>query len=375
MGAGAAAVSVRPGDDVGVSGSSNRLPASEMAAFTAGAGGTIVPSPLGTKDKDNDKPRPSLGKRLRYWIEALGLGAAETIIPKLPRDVALGFGGLLGWLAYAVLREDRRVAYANLDIVFGETKTRREKRRIVRGTFQNIAANAIWMFWGPRLTKDTVGRYVEVDESNRGWFNEQRASGKGMILITPHYGDWELLNLASGFLGATYTAVAEPTKNPILEDTVSRLRSHSGHTMVHPRFAVVKLFKAVSRGGIVGIVVDVNARRGRGGVWLDFFGLKVFNTAAVAELARRTGSVIVFAAAHPLPGRRIRIQFGPEIPVDNTGDEERDVLTTSQRCLDECAKLIRAAPDHWLWTYKRWKRRPSAERDGYPFYSKYDPNT
>ena len=138
---------------------------------------------------------------------------------------------------------------------------------------------------------------------------------------------------------------------------------------------MVKLFKAVARGGTVGILIDVNARRGRGGVWLDFFGLPVFNTSAVAELAKRTGAAIVFAAAHPLPGRRIRIQFGPEIPVDDTGDKDRDVLTTSQRCLDECGKLIRSSPGPWMWTYKRWKRRPSAEKGKFPFYSKYDSNT
>jgi KDO2-lipid IV(A) lauroyltransferase len=158
---------------------------------------------------------------------------------------------------------------------------------------------------------------------------------------------------------------------------VTRLRGLSGHTIVHPRFAVVKLFKAVSRGETVAVLVDANARRGRGGVWLDFFGLKVFNTSAVAELAMRTGAAVVFAAAQPVAGNggRIRILFGPEIEVANTGDHERDALVTSQRCLDCCAELIRTNPEHWLWTYKRWKRRPSAEVGGYPFYSKYDPNT
>jgi KDO2-lipid IV(A) lauroyltransferase len=138
---------------------------------------------------------------------------------------------------------------------------------------------------------------------------------------------------------------------------------------------VVKLFKAVSRGETVAVLIDVNARRGRGGVWLDFFGLPVFNTAAIAELAMRTGASIVFAAALPQPGRRIRVLFGPEIPVDATGDKETDVRTTSQRCLDEVAKLIRADPGPWLWTYKRWKRRPSPEVGRFPFYSKYDANT
>jgi lauroyl/myristoyl acyltransferase len=314
-------------------------------------------------------------KRLRYRVEAFGLGLAESIIPKLSRDMAYGLAGIIGWIAYVTLPEDRRVAYANLDIVFGDAMPRTEKRRIVRGTFHNTVANAVGLFWSPRVTADNVRDYVDVDESNRQWFHEIQARGHGVIFITPHYGDWELLNLASGFLGAKYTTVMEPTKNPAIEQSISRLRSRSGHVCVHPRFAVVKLFKAVSRGETVGILIDVNARRGRGGVWLDFFGLPVFNSAAVAELAMRTGAAIVFAAAHPLPGRRIRIQFGPEVLTDNTGDKGKDVLSTSQRCLDECAKVIREKPEHWLWTYKRWKRRPSPDKGRFPFYSKYDPNT
>jgi lauroyl/myristoyl acyltransferase len=67
--------------------------------------------------------------------------------------------------------------------------------------------------------------------------------------------------------------------------------------------------------------------------------------------------------------------MGPEIVPDDTGDHAQDVLTTSQRCLDLCADLIRKNPEHWLWTYKRWKRRPSPEAGRYPFYSKYDANT
>ena len=350
---------------------------------------TIFRLRLTTKEKaaaarerpEADKPAPgdkapATGlKRLRHRAESFGLGLAAWIIPKLPRDVAYGFAGMMGWLAYAVLPEDRRVAYANLDIVLGDTMSRQEKRRIVRATFQNLAANAVGLFWSPRINAGNVRHYVDVDEANRGWFQDIQGRGKGVIFITPHYGDWELLSLASGYLGATYTAVMESTKNPAVAETISRLRSRSGHVIVQPRFAVVKLFKAVSRGGTVGILIDVNARRGRGGVWLDFFGLPVFNTAAVAELAMRTGAAIVFAAAQPLPGRRIKILFGPEIPVDRTGDAPKDVLTTSQRCLDECAKLIRANPDHWMWTYKRWKRRPTPEVGRFPFYSKYDANT
>ena len=77
----------------------------------------------------------------------------------------------------------------------------------------------------------------------------------------------------------------------------------------------------------------------------------------------------------PGPGRRVRVTVLPEIQPANTGDRQKDVLTTSQRCLDLCADLIRQQPEYWLWTYKRWKRKPSPNVPGHPFYAKYDPNT
>ena len=314
-------------------------------------------------------------RRLRYAIEAAGLRALAAVVPALPRPVVTALGWGVGTAAYYALREDRRVAYANLDIAFGNAKTRAERKRIVMASFRNLASNLIGLCWAPRLTAENVRRYVEVDAANWEWFGQARSRGKGVILVTPHYGDWELGSVAAGLLGSPYTTVTEPTANPAIERLVSTLRSSSGHTTVNPRFAVVKLFKALRRGETIAVLIDVNARRGRGGVWLDFFGLKVFNSAAVAELAMRTGAAIVFVAAHPLSGRRIRLEFGPQIEPSDSGNKEQDVATTSQRCLDCCAELIRRNPQHWLWTYKRWKRRPSPEMGRYPFYSKYDPNT
>ena len=83
----------------------------------------------------------------------------------------------------------------------------------------------------------------------------------------------------------------------------------------------------------------------------------------------------MFVVAHPLPGCRVKLLFGPQIALADSGDEDDDVQTTSQRCLDECAALVRGHTEHWLWTYKRWKRRPAADAGTYPFYSKYDANT
>src|SRR3954466_8359481 len=101
-----------------------------------GGVGTVFSRGLAKKDTP-----PSPWKRFRYRLEAAGLGAVTRLVPMLPRGAVLALGRVLGVIAYYVLREDRRVAYANLDIAFGASMPAREKRRIVHQTFQNIASN------------------------------------------------------------------------------------------------------------------------------------------------------------------------------------------------------------------------------------------
>lgn len=313
--------------------------------------------------------------RFRYGVEIAFLRSVAAVVSAFPRAVVLGLADRLGWLAYYVLKEDRRVADANVEFVFGDTRTAKEKTHIARMGTRVLARNLAGLFWVRRLSKENIRRFVDIDEANWNWFQDIRARGRGVIFVTPHYGDWEMGSLATGFLGAPFTTVTESVQNVAVEQLLSELRSVPGHKTVPPRFAVVKLFKALKRGETIALLVDVNGRRGRGGVWLDFFGLQVFNSAAVADLALRTGAAIVFAIGYPLPGFRTRLVFGPEVEPVRTGDPQKDSSATNQRILDLCADVIRKNPDHWLWTYKRWKRRPTPEMGRYPYYSKYDPNT
>ena len=98
-----------------------------------------------------------------------------------------------------------------------------------------------------------------------------------------------------------------------------------------------------------------------------------YRDAAVAALALHTGAAIVPGVAHPLPDGRCRIVYGPEIAYQATGDYDTDVRAINQQCLRFCEDVIRQQPEHWMWSYKRWKFLPEERRDGYPFYSRYWP--
>src|ERR1019366_6339016 len=109
-----------------------------------------------------------------------------------------------------------------------------------------------------------------------------------------------------------------------------------------------------------------NATPQRGGVWLEFFGLPVFNSAAAGALARHTGAAIVPGLAHPLPGGRSRIVFGPVIEPRNTGAATDAPHDLDQQCLSFCEQAIRQNPAAWLWHYRRWKFRVPGDTRPYP---------
>src|SRR4051812_23999622 len=312
---------------------------------------------------------------MRNAIEVAGADAGARLVRRFPRAWAIQFGRGLGWLAYYLLAADRKVAKANVDVVLGDSRTPAQKARLARRGFQTFGAAVLGLAWGPRMTRETVRDYAVLPPESEAIVREAMAAGHGVIFCGCHYSDWELVALAVGHLMMPLLNVAEPLRNPHLGELVTRMRAASGHQMIPPRYAVLKLFKHLKRGGSIGMLIDVNGRRGRGGAWLDFFGLKVFNSTAVVELALRTGATLLFIHARPLPDGKTEIVVQPPVELSRTGDRETDVTVTSQRCLDRAAALIEQAPKHWLWTYKRWKRRPTPERGPYPFYSKYDANT
>jgi len=314
---------------------------------------------------------PSRWKRFRYRLEGLFLELLATLVPLLPRKALVKLANAAGWLAFRLLARERRIALTNLDIAFGQSKSSEEKRRIARSAFQTFARSLLGLFWSRRFDRAMLDKLVDIDPKCLETLVEQRERGKGVIFITLHYGEWELLGLGMALLGCPLTIVTEQLRNPHVTRIFERLRGGAGSRIILQRNAVTKLFKALKRGECVALLIDLNALPSRGGIWLDFFGKPVFSYSAVAALALHTGATIAGTIGHPLPDGRIRMVYGPEIPAVSTGDEETDLQTISQACLRYCEELIRQHPENWLWFYRRWKFRPTAEMGGFPYYSRY----
>jgi KDO2-lipid IV(A) lauroyltransferase len=265
---------------------------------------------------------------------------------------------------------DRQVALANLDLALGRDVDPRRKYRMAWGAFERAGAVVAGMFWGPRLSADRARKLVN-GESCWNVLRELKSRGKGVVVVTTHYGDWELLCLAAAAVGFPMMMVTEAMANPRLDALFNSLRGCTGNVCIPPMYAALKLLRGLRRGERVGLMCDVNGRRGRGGVWVDFFGKPVFNGAALAELALRADAAVVFAVAVPQRSGNFHVEHSPPIEFTRTGDHAQDVQRLTQQVVDLFAAVLRRNPEPWLWTYKRWKRRPTPDAEGYPFYSRF----
>lgn len=311
----------------------------------------------------------SLGKRFRYALETAGFRLLICLLPCLSFRGLQGLARGLGSLAYRVAGKPRRIALANLDVAFGHTKPLAEKERIARCSMQNLATTILTLFWSARQTPKELHAVVEPDAENLDFARQVVARGKGVVCATLHYGNWELLSLATGNYGFPVHIVAEFSRNAALAELIHGLRSRTGNRIIAQRGAAPKLLRALRKGEVVVLIIDQNAPEEGGGEWLEFFGLPAFNNVIAAALAIRTGAALCSCHTVPMPDGRVRVVYGPEIPYTVTDDYEADVRRVSQQCLDHFEQLIRQQPGFWLWTYKRWKHRRDLGDTRYPFYT------
>jgi KDO2-lipid IV(A) lauroyltransferase len=188
--------------------------------------------------------------------------------------------------------------------------------------------------------------------------------GKGVFVISGHFGNWEMVALMQGWLGYPMALVTRPLDNPLLERLLEEGRRHSGNDVISKREAVREILRTLRHGWCVALVIDQDTRGGGEPVFVDFFGRPAATTASLGLLALKTGAPIIPVFGVPLPGGRYRITYHPEVQAARTGRRDADVLAITQACTGLIEQQIRERPDCWLWLHRRWKRSPRGKGAG-----------
>jgi KDO2-lipid IV(A) lauroyltransferase len=289
------------------------------------------------------------------------LRAVMACLGALPRNVALRVAAAAALVGYAIVRPLRRTGMRNLALAFPDRPVA-ERRRILRHSMANLGRMVAELAHLPRMTADDL-RQTVVFEDEAWWAaNVGAPRDTGALILSGHFGNWELLVFAHGMRGFPVSMVHRTIANPLVDRWLNLLRARAGTRLVRKRQAAGGVLRALHDRELLVLPFDQNSTRGLG-VFVDFFGVPASTNAGIARLARRTGAPVVpaFIVREGRSGQH-RVHVLPIIYVQRSGDAESDVRRATQQFSDVFESMVRRHPEQWLWVHKRWKTRP----EGHP---------
>ncbi len=263
-------------------------------------------------------------------------------------------GRILGAVWFRVDRRHRKIALDNLTRSFGGEKTPAEIEAIARKVFANLARIIFEVAWTTAHSRKDCFRIVRMRGLNH--FRDAWKKGKGVLAMTAHTGNWELLSIASGLIEYPVNILYRPLDFVPLDAFFVRFRTRFGTRVIPTRRAMRDILKCLSRGEVAAMLMDQNVDWYEG-AFLGFFGRRACTNKGMALLAMKTGAPVV-PAFMIREGEGFTVEYLPEIPLIKTGDKTRDVEENTRQYNQAIEAFIRRYPDQWLWLHQRWKTRP-----------------
>jgi len=293
---------------------------------------------------------------------AAGLLAA---LGHVPFPVALRMGAALGgsWARLAGPRT--RDALINLRIAFPEWREV-ERRRVLLRAFENMGRSLAEFAW--------IGRWSEAELRGRVGIRGREhldaalaaSGGRGIVVLTGHFGSFELLAAAMVAHGFPVAVVHRSRENPLLDELLSQRRMAGGAKLFARGNAARGVLRALREGRFLALPYDQNCRR-REGVFVPFFGRLACARAAPPRIAMKSGApvlpVFLHRQADPLQHEAV---VRPAVEMVSTGDLAADLRENARRMTEALESEIRAAPEQWVWVHRRWRTQPPGEPRPYP---------
>jgi KDO2-lipid IV(A) lauroyltransferase len=272
----------------------------------------------------------------------------------MPPPTARKLGNLIGDAAFWLDRKHRRITTDNLAYALGDELDVRQRWGLARDIFRNLGQILFEVGWFLSATPDALNRCIRID----GLENIQAVSerGKGVLIITAHLGNWELLSIVGKYLPMPINVLYRPLDFMPLDLFFNRLRARFGAKLIPSRKAMLKIVRALKKKEAVTILMDQSVDW-YDGVWVDFFGRRTATSIGVAMIAMKTGAPVVPVFLYR-ERSGFRAVFDKAIDPVVTGDRTRDIERNTLNFSRAIEKGIRRHPEQWFWVHRRWKNKP-----------------
>ena len=293
-------------------------------------------------------------KRIKNDLIYYLVTAVIGLLRILPRSAALALMRGLGGVGYRLARKEREKTLRHLTWAYGGEKSPAEIRALARAVwrhFGGMAADAIRL---PQIVAGGIDTLVQAKGAERLQAAWER--GKGVIVLTGHFGNWELFGAWVAQKGYPVKVVGRSAYDPRLDRLVVGLRNSAGYTNIARGKGTREIIRSLRNNEVLGMLVDQDTRVE--GLFVNFFGRPAHTATGPVTLAYKLGCALLPAFIHQQPDSSYLIEFDEEIFLERTGDEENDLLETTQRISNAYERAIRRHPEQWVWMHERWKKQP-----------------
>ncbi|MCX5711902.1 MAG: lysophospholipid acyltransferase family protein [Candidatus Omnitrophica bacterium] len=302
----------------------------------------------------------NISKNTQRYLAWLGLKFCSFMVKLLPGSMIYGFARSVAWLAYKFVGKQRKIAFDSLTMAFEQEKPAAELRQIAKDCFVNIAKGAVELMFlmeRPRALK------AQVDFVNKENLEKALAAGKGVILVSAHFGNFPLMMAKLSLEGYKTAGIMRQMRDERAEKFFLEKRNNMGIQTIYsqPRKTCVEeSIRALRTNSILFIPIDQNF--GTAGVFVKFFGVQAATATGPVVLAQRTQASILPCFIVRQPDDRHKIFFEPPL-ILLEGKDERDTILINIQCLTDIIEAyIRKYPAEWGWVHRRWKSKPASTR-------------
>lgn len=291
---------------------------------------------------------------IKYFLQVFLIILISFIIALLPKKIAIKAGDIFGLLLFYTWSSRRKIAIENiLSLDFFP----KDAVKICKESFKNLGKSLveiikIYCGFGAKIINDTEIRGIEH-------YRKAKEKKRGIIFITGHCGNWELMALTFGLKIENTAIVVREQNNPFLNSLVEKFRSKYGNRILYKKGALKGILTELKLNNPVGILMDQAVLSNEGFI-IDFLGKPAWTTKMPALIARKTGAPVLPIFINRERDKHV-INIYPEITLSREVDSEKAILEDTKNFSGYIERYIKTHPSEWLWIHRRWKRTENKE--------------
>lgn len=289
--------------------------------------------------------------KVKHFFEFLLFKLVQILLYPFPRYIYIKAGEFIGSIAFGLFKSKRKIAIENLKLAFGNEMSEGEIKDMAKKCFHHfgfLIFDTLWFMKKRESHLKTITHIKGIDI-----LKKTIGLGKGVIILSAHFGNWEIIPHVLVSEGIQINAIARKFDNPYLDKVIKKFRERSGNRIIYKQDAKKEAVETLKKGGCLAILADQNTLKDRG-VFVDFFGIPACTSTGPAIFHLKYDSPIIPIFCYTDRNYNYIIEIKEPLPTK----PEDDVLKITQRYTKIIEDEIRKRPHLWLWLHQRWREKP-----------------